>query len=614
MGPNDYEDFDEEVYDEEPIEYLDDEYTEPILNNGENQNNQKNKNNQKTSKSTEAAKLAAETAATAYGGKLGGTAVKAFSKTNLGQKTFNKVGNAMDSVIKHPIGIVNPAANLINENNFNEEMPRESELNNNNGLTSNNDLDSKKDNNNLLDNFKNKKNDKDNVNPLGSFELFKSKKLRIYAIIGLSVLLVFFVMFFAIIASKDHAMLDLTGSIYKPSSKGNGGAGYSKKNIEKALLYVGDSRVLDMQNHIESNTVKFVGSENADYEWLANTGRSEINSKLNDGGTPVKFVVIGLGLYDLDNADKYVNIFNSLSSNSDVNYIFMSVTPVNEEKAPSSMTNAKINSFNSTISSKIEKYVDTTSAVSNDFKTSDGIKYDTDTYRAIHKLILDYIKANYSTGLLDEYPDNTANTRPLTIPIKTAIGEDGYQELNEKVKDSVSSTGKCTKEAVAAAGVTLVNDLYERGYYIQYYYGGWHANAQFDPNMPVTDAFGTTIGADHNGRTIYGFDCSGFVSWAVSAATGNMLNYTTQPFYGTGNDITFDDIEPGDIITDYARHMMLIIGKKDDYVQVIEAVGDDGGDALKFNSYTDERIRTMIQSDPLVYRDISGFIDSRCSL
>ena len=614
MGPNDYEDFDEEVYDEEPIEYLDDEYTEPILNNGENQNNQKNKNNQKTSKSTEAAKLAAETAATAYGGKLGGTAVKAFSKTNLGQKTFNKVGNAMDSVIKHPIGIVNPAANLINENNFNEEMPRESELNNNNGLTSNNDLDSKKDNNNLLDNFKNKKNDKDNVNPLGSFELFKSKKLRIYAIIGLSVLLVFFVMFFAIIASKDHAMLDLTGSIYKPSSKGNGGAGYSKKNIEKALLYVGDSRVLDMQNHIESNTVKFVGSENADYEWLANTGRSEINSKLNDGGTPVKFVVIGLGLYDLDNADKYVNIFNSLSSNSDVNYIFMSVTPVNEEKAPSSMTNAKINSFNSTISSKIEKYVDTTSAVSSDFKTTDGIKYDTDTYRAIHELVLDYIKANFSGGFLDEYPHGTEGTELLYDNIIKVIGQSEYDNLNNSVKSGVQNSGICSKESAAIAGVNLAYGLYQLGYRVPYYWDGGHRPITVNGEQAYVDytgvdsKLGEVAAPSCSSDTCYnhyGYDCSGFVNWAVSTSMARDVSVSLDGWVNRSTGISMDEAEPGDIIT-MSGHIILVIENKGDYLQTLESTGGNNG--LIFRTYNNEEISSLGAN----VRSLSPFYEQEC--
>ena len=584
------------------------------VNNSESNHNLPQNKDEKNM--SDAAKLAAEGVATVYGGKLGGIAVKAFSKTNLGKKTFNTVGNVANNALKHPLGIINP--NILAEaSNLKEDMdvlnakdskkvdlPPDMPTDDNKDPWNNS-----KANNSIFDRLKNKDNSFLNIK-----NILKKKKILLYGIIGAALLL--FIMFFVAVVSKDFSMLDLTGSIYKPTSKGgaSGGSGSSIRQIEKSLLYVGDERILDMKEYIQSTTVKFIGHEKADYNWLSSTGRGQINNKISEDNQ-IKYVVINLGLYDLDNADKYINIMNSLiSSNDKIKYLFMSIGPVREGQAPKEMTRERINTFNNKMKNRLgERYIDITEAVGTNFTSSDGIKYDGTTYRAIHSAVLSYIKSTFSQGFLDEYPDNT-KAAPLKTPIKNAIGEQKYLELNQKIKDSVNNYGKCTKEAVAAAGVTLVNTLYEYGYYIVYYYGGWHANAKFDPSMPVTDAFGTTIGPDHYGRTIYGFDCSGFVSWAISTATGNMLNYTTESFYTTGNQISFDDVEPGDIITNNHGHILLIIGKKEDYIQVIEAVGDDGGDALKFNSYTAEGISSMIQSDPLVYKDINDFIGSRCSI
>ncbi len=603
------DDYSSEEIIEEPYEELEDIPTLSTPNGSLRSKKQKTKPQSEDAKNySEDAKLAAEGLATAYGGKLGGVAVKTFSKTNLGKNTFNKVGNAMDNVIKHPIGIINSMPN--NQESSHEELPQESELNND----LSNELDNQQENlkTNFLNNFTNK--DSTNGDAKGNLKLFKNKKIRIWIIIGVSVLLLFFLMIFAILLSKDHAMLDLTGSIYKPTSKGNSAgvnAAYAKKNIEKALLYVGDDRVLDMKENLDASTVRFIGSEKANYDWLASTGRSEINNEINSE-TPVKYVVIALGLYDLDNVDKYTNIFNSLASDESIHYLFMSVNPVDEKKAPSEMTNAKINNFNSKLSVKIsDKYIDTTEVVGSDFKSSDGIKYDAKTYKAIHEVVLSYLKANFSGGFLDEYPHGTEGTQLLRTNIITALGQSDYDSLNSSVK---TANGTCSKESAAIAGVNLAYGLYQRGYRLPYYWNGGHdmhdiggVSAYVDYNG-VDKQLGSQVAQSCSDTTCYsnyGYDCTGFVNWAVSTSMGRDISTSLDGWFGRSAVISVDEAEPGDIILT-SGHAILVIENKGDYLQTLESTGGDNG--LIFRTYNGDEVNSIGGT----VRSLSPFYDQEC--
>ena len=269
--------FDRHNYNINEIAYRLNEMEKSHANNSQNQN---------AKNYSDATKFAAEGLATVYGGKLGGAAVKAFSKTNLGKKTFETAGNTlnrMDNMVKHPLGIVNQYSNNNEDDNSNNsELEKPDELENNNGLLPNNNLndENNKDNNKsggLLDNFKKNKNSKNNDNSLDVIGKNFKKKAKLWAICSLGFFVILLLIFFVAMFGKDNAILDLTGSIYQPTDKGKDGdvsSGYSIRYIEKSMLYVGDARILDMQKYIQSDTVNFIGAETANYNWLISQGRA----------------------------------------------------------------------------------------------------------------------------------------------------------------------------------------------------------------------------------------------------------------------------------------------------------------------------------------------------
>lgn len=591
---------------------MEEDRTETLNNNINRSNNSVNKEQgQNAKKYSDATKLAAEGLATAYGGKLGGAAVKTFSKTNLGKKNFETAGNTlnrMDNIVKHPLGIVNQYGNNNEEDESNSELERPNELENNEELPLNDDLNNakEKDNNkknNLFDKFNNRKKNNSDGNLLDIGNNFK-KKVKLWAIIGSSFLVLLMLIFLVIMFGKDNAILDLTGSIYQPTDKGNNGeaiAGYSIRYIEKSMLYVGDSRTLDMQKYIQSNTVNFIGVENADYNWLISQGRALINSKINEEGSTIKYVVIALGLYDLDNADKYVNLYRSLmANNKKITYIFMAVNPVIDGKAPGNMTNKRITNFNNRLKVKLGiNYVDTNTSIGRNFTSSDGIKYEGSIYRLIHSTVLNHIRENFRHGFLEEYPHGTDGTELLQGNIIEVIGQSAYDNIDNAVKTGVEQSGICNKESSAIAGINLAYGLYELGYRVPYYWNGGHdmhdiggESAYVDYNG-VDKYLGSPVSQSCSPTTCYsyyGYDCTGFVNWAVSNAMGKDVSASLDVWFERSTTIPFEAAESGDLIL-MEGHAILVIENKGDYLQTLESTGGTNG--LIFRTYDSSELDSL---------------------
>lgn len=156
------------------------------------------------------------------------------------------------------------------------------------------------------------------------------------------------------------------------------------------------------------------------------------------------------------------------------------------------------------------------------------------------------------------------------------------EELNNYIDNEVDKAGYGTGAGVAAAGQALTYWLEQKGYYLQYRWGGGHANSA-DNNGTFVGAnsnWGSTaFGVDNNSsfpRKYWGMDCSGFVSWATRTAclpTGfNDLAGTWSSSRGTS--ISLSDAKPGDVI-DWSEHVQLIVKNNGDgTVIVAEAAGN----------------------------------------
>ena len=132
-------------------------------------------------------------------------------------------------------------------------------------------------------------------------------------------------------------------------------------------------------------------------------------------------------------------------------------------------------------------------------------------------------------------------------------------ELNNYINSEVDKAGFGTGGGVAAAGQALAYWLEQKGYYLQYRWGGGHSY----PTNNGCDLGGTFVGVNPNwgssncgyddsrrSRIYYGFDCSGFVSWAIRTACKpsgfNDLAGDWASLYG--KKISLSEAKPGDVL------------------------------------------------------------------
>ncbi|WP_394924923.1 hypothetical protein [uncultured Robinsoniella sp.] len=176
--------------------------------------------------------------------------------------------------------------------------------------------------------------------------------------------------------------------IYSDQAKNN-----SAVNHDNSFILVGDSRTVAMKEAMKSSTdsTVYIAKEGEGYEWFKETGLPELKSTLAE--SPTKTVVFNLGVNDVENISLYLTLYKELvQSYPDVSFYFMSVNPVNEEKAKG-ITNAQIQNFNGSLQEIFStRYLDCYNyMIQNGFDTVDGLHYTQDTSKDIHQYLMDQI-------------------------------------------------------------------------------------------------------------------------------------------------------------------------------------------------------------------------------
>lgn len=137
-------------------------------------------------------------------------------------------------------------------------------------------------------------------------------------------------------------------------------------------------------------------------------------------------------------------------------------------------------------------------------------------------------------------------------------------DLNSFVRTSVKNNGAGTRAGVVTAAVSLVNYLYD-GYYVRlpYYWGGNYQHIGVNPEFGgMTSAIGDIYGRSFS---YSGFDCSGFVSWAIRNGGYNISRHTTATFNSSfsGDSCNINDAscigQPGDLINSASCHVQMIV-------------------------------------------------------
>lgn len=195
-------------------------------------------------------------------------------------------------------------------------------------------------------------------------------------------------------AAADSLMSNNSSNSNNQNSNISSGNSSSNKNN---IIYVGDSRMvgLCLSVNLSSKEDCSIAKGSMGYNWFSSTALSSIKSKLNSKKNST--VVIYMGTNDLLNngaPESYAKDYNQLAKDyNDSSIIIVSVTEIDDDKAVDNgyqVKNSQVVNFNNSLKKSLSsdvKYCDVYSKINNNFNTSDGIHYTSDTYKNIYQQI-----------------------------------------------------------------------------------------------------------------------------------------------------------------------------------------------------------------------------------
>lgn len=179
---------------------------------------------------------------------------------------------------------------------------------------------------------------------------------------------------------------------------------------------------------------------------------------------------------------------------------------------------------------------------------------------------------------------DTTNSEALKENLSQYLLNNGssIEEMNEFIYNSVEEAGKGTRAGVVTAAVSLINYLYDNfNVHIPYYWNGKYQYYGVNPN------FGEETKTSCSPTRCYyysGFDCSGFVSWAIKNGGYNIGGHSTYDFHNnfSQNSCSIKDEtcvgQPGDLINTRDSHVQLIVAVDEESQKYIiaESTGSYG--------------------------------------
>lgn len=157
------------------------------------------------------------------------------------------------------------------------------------------------------------------------------------------------------------------------------------------LVFVGDSRTVQMEKAVGSTDSAFIAKIGEGYSWFKNTALSEIPSYAGTGTS----MIINFGVNDLANAGKYISLVNSnidAWTEAGITVYYAAVTPVG---SGTTVSNSQIESFNARLQAELDprvQWIDGYTYLSQTgFSTADGLHYNNDTYRNLYSYYMSVI-------------------------------------------------------------------------------------------------------------------------------------------------------------------------------------------------------------------------------
>ena len=144
-------------------------------------------------------------------------------------------------------------------------------------------------------------------------------------------------------------------------------------------VFVGDSRMVGMENYVPSTDTLYIAKVGMGYDWMTETADETLRQQLK--ARPELKVVFGFGVNDPDYIEKYVTYYRQLMKDfPDTKFYFLSVNPVDEAKEAKygyQMKNTVIESFNRRLYLAFHtRYINSYAYLrSTGFSTVDGVHY-----------------------------------------------------------------------------------------------------------------------------------------------------------------------------------------------------------------------------------------------
>ncbi|MDY3249372.1 MAG: SGNH/GDSL hydrolase family protein [Candidatus Choladocola sp.] len=150
------------------------------------------------------------------------------------------------------------------------------------------------------------------------------------------------------------------------------------------LIWVGDSRTIGMRDALDNEDV-YIGASGEGYSWLSETGLPQLKKAVSEYSEAP--VIFNFGVNDPDNLEKYITLYESLTSEyPETHFYFMSVNPI-EPTLCDNITNEEISEFNSRLAAAFpDAYIDTfTYMQMSGVVPIDGIHYSEEDYQLIYE-------------------------------------------------------------------------------------------------------------------------------------------------------------------------------------------------------------------------------------
>lgn len=211
---------------------------------------------------------------------------------------------------------------------------------------------------------------------------------------------------------------------------------------DKRIIFIGDSRISNMAIHIGSNNYIWSYSKLASYSWFTKKSALFVDTQIQ----PETYVCISLGVSDILTIDysEYCRFINECAdrwTQSGAFVYFISLNPVGTlyNASYNGITNEYIAQYNQNIRNNLNSnvgYIDTYSALLNNYETTDGYNFDKSTSLAFYHLILGALSSDdtmYSDsavigGVPIQVDYTTLNPYIVTLDRHTSDSF-GYQDL-----------------------------------------------------------------------------------------------------------------------------------------------------------------------------------------